>query len=105
MDFNLPENPTFTQIKTWFESNYNELPKTLQGDGIFYTDVAFTADRYIDLVIHRMMKLMKDGADIRKDRLAKSNKNNLLNLYKDLQNREQWNKKLTKLNKFSNKIN
>jgi hypothetical protein len=101
MDFNLPENPTFTQLKTWFESNRNELPNTLQGDGVFYINVKHTADIIIQKVEHRISVCDKPA----KDRIAISEKNQLFKLYQDLQNREEWNKPLPKLNKFSNKMN
>ena len=101
MDFNLPTTPTFTELKTWFEANRNELPNSLQGQGVFYPDVRKTVDIIISKIEHRLSVCAKPS----EDKIAKAEKNNLIRLYNELQNLEEWNKKLPRLGKFSNKMN
>ena len=105
IDFNLQENPTFADMKLWFEANRNDLQNTFQGDGIYYKDVKFTASKYIESLELRIQSCREQNIHPAKDRLAISGKNQLFRLYKDLQNLDQWNKSLPKFGKFSNRMN
>lgn len=105
MEFNLSDNPTFSELKNWFEFNRKELPKTLQSECIYYKDVNFTASKYIETLELRIAFCRENNIHPAKDILATTNKNQLFRLYKYLQILENWNKTLPKLNKFSNKMN
>jgi hypothetical protein len=99
----LNNKSTFGQIKKWFKENAKELPTTLDSDCIYYNNVPNTVEiciRQVEFEIERL------GAEnIKKSAVGKASKNNLLTLYKSLQNVDLWNAPKPTLNSLNQRIN
>lgn len=67
---------------SWVEANKEGFPETLDGETMYYADVSFTVELW-------MQQLYSDNHDVQMTAYSK-----LKQLYKDLQVRENWNKPL-----------
>ena len=87
IEFNLNiNNVTFEELKDWFAMNWGELPITLDGKHKYYMYVENTVEIYINSIIEALKN--NNG---KPTRAVFSYKNNLIELYKDLQVLENWN--------------
>ena len=78
---------TYKELKEWFETN--ELPTALEGEHKWYRDVQLHVDNCIATIEN---ELKRHGSNIKRSRLAGAAKKNLLDLYEDLKNKENWEK-------------
>jgi hypothetical protein len=100
MNFNLPEQPSYSELKKWMLENMDSMPKTLDSGYIYYLDVKGSVNIYIDAVERRIIEL---GAGVQKDAIARAKKANLKALYENLKVKENWNKPLRRLeDRFNN---
>lgn len=91
MSIKIDRNTKFEVIKDWFVSaiKAKELPDTLWNGYCFYNDVSAIALRMIELIeIHLELY---GGGEMKRSAVADSEQNNLVNLYKDLQDKSKWN--------------
>ena len=81
----------YAELKSWFEEQIKNglLPEKLNGKDKYYSDVTFTIKSFINTIEQAKIT---HGTNISKSRVATASKNNLLTLYKDLQNVENWDK-------------
>lgn len=84
----LNSKSTYSEIKSWFLENWNDLPDNLRGGHKYYMDVKSTAKIYMNQIEHI---LSTDPKRIKSNKIAISAKRNLLEMYHDLQDRSQWN--------------
>ena len=98
----LHNKSTFGQIKKWFEENGKELPNTLDSQCIYYGNVPKTVEIYIKQVESEIERLGIEN--IGRSAVAKASKNNLLTLYKNLQDLDKWNAEMPKLNLLNQRI-
>jgi len=93
----LTQKSSYKDLKKWFEDNMDQMPETLdaiEGFGIYYKDVKFTINAYIDQVD---AEISKPNFNPKESILANTGKYRLFWLYKDLQDKTKWNKPMKKL--------
>ena len=78
----------YSKIKVWFEENLEQMPGTLDGECKYYRDLKFTIKMYMDQIAHEYEKY---GSEINKRVTAKAAKNNLVTIWRDLQDQQAWN--------------
>lgn len=89
---NINHQTPYAEIKKWYEENMDKLPETLDGLCKYYKDVKFTAKLHMQNIASEAEKW---GPEIKKSKIAKAAKYNLIDLWKDLQDPEAWNLGLT----------
>jgi hypothetical protein len=95
----LTKKSTFDEIANWFTENMSIMPDTLDSKCIYYRDLKFTIELYIYQINSEIDRLGKTG--VKGSAVAKSGKNNLFNIYVNLQNKEGWNADHPKLKYFN----
>lgn len=87
----LSQDPTFKKLKEYFDYHIenNLLPRTLDDAHKYYGDVKLSVSINLSTAI---AQIEKHGKNVKGKPLAESSKSNLLMLYNDLQNRDNWNK-------------
>lgn len=109
MDFNLKLHTSkdgrttylISDLFAWFESNKEQLPKTLDCEYAYYPDVynTFEICKYrIECEIDRL-----GSENIKQSKTALSSKTSIERLYNQLQNKEGWNKPKPEWKPFNNK--
>lgn len=89
----------YSELKSWFEENMNDLPETLYGDFIYYPNVKASAKRAISTVENHIQKHGTKG--IRNFALPSAAKANLQTLFEKLKDPDKWN--VEKPEKFNGK--
>lgn len=78
----------YQELKQYFEDNWSDLPDTLDGGHKYYCNVRFT----VELLMHRIENdIEKNG---KPTIIARTSKDQLQELHKDLKERDRWDKKL-----------
>lgn len=83
----IDEKSTFADIVKHLDS-FDELPKTLDGKNKYYADVTFTKNIWIRRIHSEHKRL---GDKIKQSQHAMDAKRCLIQLCKDLENKEKWN--------------
>lgn len=83
----------YGKIKEWFETNIDQLPKTLDGETKYYADVKFTVRIWINQVD---TIILTDPRGVKNSNQARAAKTNLITIWKDLQYKPGWNLPLAK---------
>jgi hypothetical protein len=100
MIFDLSDAPIYSELKAWMLKNMNAMPNTMDSGHIYYLNPKSTAEILINRIDSRIELL---GKEVQKHILARTDKVSLMRLYCDLQNKENWNLPMKKLNnEFSN---
>lgn len=96
------KDTTYSELKKWFIQMIEEdsLPLTLDSSCKFYNDVPFLAQLLIDQIDAAFEKYGKKN--IKRSDAAMAAKNNLFQLWKDLQVEERWNISLSKIGEIDN---
>lgn len=92
---------SYADLKKWFLVRIDILPKKLDGGYIYYHDVKFTVQVYFREIENEIKRLGYNN--LKESPIALSRKQMLLDLYKQLQNKKNWEKEKT-VNIFSNKF-
>lgn len=89
---------TYRELKKYFEQNRDTLPQSVGSDYMLVRDVKKTVATFIGIVEAEI----KAGADLKKSYPAKAAKENLLKIYRLLQDEANHGAKELKFSSFSN---
>lgn len=92
-EIEITHDTKYGKIKSWFEQNMKELPKTLEGQGKYYLDLPWTVRQYIEQVDY---ELIKQGSKINRSKPARAAKGNLVTIFQSLKDPTAWNLALPK---------
>lgn len=87
----MKNNSPYSEIRSYFVENMQNLPNTLDGETKYYMDVKFTANLWIEQIDNAIKEMKSKGMPIHRSAIAVSGKNNLITLYNDLQDIDAWN--------------
>lgn len=90
---NITRTTKYIEVKSWFKRNMDQLPETLDGRHKYYASPAWTANMYICQIDNEIERL---GPEIKKSTIAKAAKDNLVEMYNDLQWEGGWNLPMAK---------
>lgn len=97
----LTKKSSYADIKKWYLDHWNDLPTTLDSECKYYMDVRYTIKVCFDRIESEIKRL---GADVKNSAVARADKNNLYQLYLDLQDRSKWNVPKSSLSPFHNRM-
>tara|TARA_R110000822_G_C15282051_1_gene490267 strand:- start:691 stop:996 length:306 start_codon:yes stop_codon:yes gene_type:complete len=92
---------SYADLKKWFLVRIDVLPKKLDGGHIYYHDVRFTVEVYFSEIENEIKRFGYNN--LKQSPIAEVRKQMLFELYKQLQNKKNWEKEKT-VNIFSNKF-
>lgn len=98
IEFDLPLEPRYSEIKAWYEKNREFFPKTIRGVYAYYPDVQFTVDAHFNFIEGKIKELGIEKAGKLKN--MRFNKEMLMMLYHELKRTENWNLPMRSINEL-----
>ena len=102
MNLELNKDSSFGDIEKWYNDNIDILPTTLDTEHLFYNNVPFLVNLYLNQVYDEAKRL--GIKNIKKSSVAKSAKHNLFTLYVHLKDVEKWDAPRPTLNTLNKRI-
>ena len=99
----ITKDSRYSEIRKYFLDNMESFPNTLDGGHRYWMNVKKTARLFVDQVDRELIRMKESGLKANRSKIAISGKNNLIELYNDLQNLDAWDKPMQRMKTFNNK--